>query len=1080
MKRGVLLCLLAVSAAQPAATTLAAPVDFDKDVAPLLAARCLECHNATDKKGKLDLTSSRATMLGGESGAVIVPGDVEKSLLWENVRDDEMPPKKPLTAAEKAMVKAWIAGGAKWGKTDPIDPYAFTTDKRAGSDWWSLRPVVKPAPPDAKHLRNAAWVKTPIDAFVLAKLESKGLSPSKEADPRVLVRRIYFNLIGLPPTPAQVEAFVVAAAKDRDAALSKLIDDLLASPHYGERWARHWLDVARYTESQGYEYDRIRPNAWHYRDYVINALNSDKPYDQFVMEQIAGDVMGGKGRDEGTKGQRDEGTQARRDEGFVNPKSEIRNPKSLPVSAESIIATSLLVCGPWDQAGNSQANQTQRKITREEEMEDLVSVISQTFLGLTANCARCHNHKFDPITQEDYFKLRSVFDGVKHGEREVAPAGELQAHRDKVASINKQISEVQARIAVIEQEARTIAAKQLSEKEEPGVKQAPPKPAGPAPLARWTFDTNANDAVGSLHGELVGDAKIANGRLIVSGKASYLRTSPLLKDVKEKTLEAWVALPTLEQGGGGVITLEDGRGGVFDSIVFAERQAKKWMAGSTGFLRTKDHSGAAETAGPDELVHMAIAYRGDNSIAVYRNGKPYFDAYTPPSPLQTYKAGDARVLIGLRHTGAGNGFLTAQVESASLHDRALSEAEIAAVFAAGPQSKGYITEAQMIAAMTDAQRRQRDDLAKEITSLRSRINMAPQFGKSYVGLREQPPVARRLLRGDVTKPAEVVAPGALSAIRVPSPEFNLKPDAPEAERRIKLAQWIADARHPLTARVMVNRVWHYHFGRGIVETPNDFGFNGARPTHPELLDWLAATFVEDGWSIKKLHKRILMSAVYRQGQGEGTEGRRDEGTKGLNPTPDTRHPKPDPSAIDADNTLLWRFTPQRLEGEIVRDAMLAVSGQLNPQLGGQSFRPFDVSNHGSDFYHLKDKIGPEFNRRSIYRMNVGSGKSPMLDALDCPDPAIKTPARRVTTTPLAALALMNNSFVQRQAKFFAQRVTEEAGGDDGKAVALAWQYAFGRSPDADEQKQALALAKEHGWETLCWALMNATEFLYVK
>ena len=736
MKRGVLLCLLALAATQPMAITLAADVDFDKQVAPLLAARCLECHNATDKKGKLDLTSAKATMLGGESGAVIVAGDPEKSLLWENVRDDEMPPKKALTAAEKAIVKAWIAGGAKWGSADPIDPYAYTTDKRAGSDWWSLRPVVKPAPPDAKQLKNAAWVKSPIDAFVLAKLENKGLSPSREADSRVLARRIYFDLIGLPPTPGQVEAFVVAAAKDRDAALSKLIDDLLASSHYGERWARHWLDVARYTESQGYEYDRIRPNAWHYRDYVINAFNSDKPYDQFVMEQIAGDVMGVKGSDEGKEARRHEGTEARRDEGFVNPQSAIRNPKSSPSpTSESIIATSLLVCGPWDQAGNSQANQTQRKITREEEMEDLVSVVSQTFLGLTANCARCHNHKFDPITQEDYFKLRSVFDGVKHGEREVAPAGELKAHGEKIAALRKQITEIEARIAAIEQDARAAAKKLIEKKEqEKSTSGAPASPAQagntpvlPAPMARWTFDADANDVVGSLHGELVGDAKVAGGRLVVTGKSSYLRTRPILKDVKEKTLEAWVALPTLDQGGGGVITLEDSRGGVFDSIVFAERQSKKWMAGSTGFQRTKDHSGAAETAGPDELVHMAIAYRGDNSIAVYRNGKPYFDAYTPASPLQTYKAGDARVLFGLRHSTAGNGFLTAQVESASLYDRALTETEIAAIFAAGPRSKGYVTEAQMLAAMTGAQRQQRDELAKQITALRSQINMAPQF-----------------------------------------------------------------------------------------------------------------------------------------------------------------------------------------------------------------------------------------------------------------------------------------------------------------------------------------------------------------
>jgi len=1119
----------------------AAEVDFDRAIAPLLAAHCLECHNPTERKGKFDLTTAAGLGKGGESGEVVVPGKPQESILWEYVRDDEMPPKKPLKAAEKALLKAWIEDGAKWGKTAALDPFAFSTDKRAGGDFWSLRPVRRPAvpPPGGK---NKSWVSNPIDAFVLAKLEAKNLSPAPAADPRVLIRRVYFDLIGLPPTPREIDDFVAAWERERrltplppregqgegrapdqqkqigsddksslkesvDATLpqplprregspeeppayERLIDRLLASPHYGERWARHWLDVARFTESQGFEYDRFRPSAWHYRDYVIRAFNSDKPYDAFIREQIAGDVMGAQGL-----GIRAQGLVKPEDINDPAPTSDLGpGPSSLGPSPESIIATSLLVCGPWDQAGNAQANVTQKMITREEELEDLVSVIGQTFLGLTVNCARCHTHKFDPITHEDYFRIKSVFEGVKHGERVIASPAMTKQRNEEVKSLQRTIAEAEKAVAGIEEAARRKAGEVGAK----GRGDAKPQAAGvavagvPGAVARWTFDADAKDSVGAMHGELVGGAMLRGGRLIVNGDKQFVRTAALRKDIAEKTLEAWVALPTLEQGGGGVITLETSTGVNFDSIVFAERQARKWMAGSAGFRRTKDLQAPAETAKPGELVHMAIVYAGDHSIAVYRNGQRYAEPYTLDA-LRTYKAGDGRVVLGMRHTDGGKPFFNGEIDAAALYDRALSEKEIAALFAAGSGGGVVITEEQMLAAMTAQQREEREAWMKVITATRAQLAALPPLGVAYVGLREQPKPTRRLLRGDVKSPAEEIAPGGLSIIKSPSPDFGLKPDAPEAERRVKLAQWIADARHPLTARVMVNRLWHYHFGRGIVETPNDFGFSGGRPTHPELLDWLAAEFTDgssefgvpsselkgtepgsapasrtrnselgtrnpSAWSLKRMHKLILMSAAYRQSSAFNEQA----------------------AAVDADNTLLWRYAPRRLEGEIVRDAMLAVSGQLNDQLGGPSFKPFTVSNHGSDFYHLKDMIGPDYNRRTIYRAHVNSGKSAMMDALDCPDPSIKTPARRVTTTPLAALALMNNSFVQRQAKHFAERAMKEAGGEEAKAIALVYRMAFGRTATAGELKDAAALTKEHGLTTLCWVLLNATEFLYVN
>ena len=584
---------------------------------------------------------------------------------------------------------------------------------------WAFQPLKTPAVPHGGKESN------PIDSFINAALAEKGLSMSPAADRATLIRRLSFDLIGLPPTPQEIDDFVRNKSPRAD---EELVERLLASPRYGERWGRHWLDVARYTESQGFEYDRLRYNAWHYRDYVIKSFNEDKPYNRFMMEQIAGDVLE-------------------------------------PVTRDGMVAVSLLVCGPWDQAGSSQANLTQRATTREEELEDLVSVVGQSFLGLTVNCARCHAHKFDPISHEEYYRVKSVFEGVKHGERSLATPDETKGH----------------------------------------------------------------------------------------------------------------------------------------------------------------------------------------------------------DPIK-------------------------------------------------PESV------------------------------------------SYIGTRVQPEPTRRLKRGNVAAPQEIVSPGGLSAIVGLSADFGLAPDAPEAQRRIKFAEWLADRRNPLPARVMVNRVWQYHFGRGLVATPSDFGANGARPTHPELLDWLASQFVANGWSIKTLHRVIVTSAAYRQ-QSTFNE-------KGV--------------SIDVDDQLLWRFPPQRLDAEQLRDAMLAASGEINLQLGGPSFRPFKIANFNSDFYEIIDPIGAEFNRRTVYRMNVNSGKEPLLDVFDCPDPSVKTPRRGVTTTPLQALALMNNSFVQRQAQKLADRVTRESKGDSARAIKAAYRYALGRSPQRDELKVAEAAVRDRGLFGVCWALLNSTEFLYVQ
>jgi len=600
----------------------------------------------------------------------------------------------------------------------------------AATNYWAFKPPVRPPIPSVKH---KDWPRTPIDYFILASLEEKGLPPAPMANKTTLLRRVTFDLHGLPPTPAELDAFVADKSPN---AFARAVDRLLASPHYGERWGRHWLDVARFAESHGFEYDKIRENAWRYRDYVVQSFNEDKPYFQFVKEQIAGDAL-------------------------------------LPASREGIVATGFLVAAPYDEAGNTSASALLKARIREEELEEMIGAVSQTFLGLTVNCARCHDHKFDPIPQRDYYRLKAALDGVRHGERSLALAAEATA-----------------------------------------------------------------------------------------------RSSPA----------------------------------------------------------------AAETP------------------------------------------------------------------------------------------------------------------------------------KAYAANSRQPGPTFVLARGDVEKKLEPVTAAGLSAFSTLTADFGLNADAPEQERRVKLADWIANAANPLTARVMVNRVWHYHFGRGIVGTPNDFGVNGERPSHPELLDYLASEFVAQGGSIKKLHRLILLSSTYQQ-SGDTTAK--------------ARH-QPSPAELDADNQLLWHFPLRRLEAEAIRDAVLSVSGQINLQTGGASYRPFTVFVSNSHFYNLTDPVGPEFNRRTIYRMTVHSGRDPLLDSLDCPDPSTKTPVRSFTTTPIQALGLMNDGFIQREAKAFAERLARDAGQSTKAQIQRAWRLSLSRPPRKDETTRAAALAQEHGMESVCLVLLNSSEFLYVR
>jgi hypothetical protein len=857
-------------------------------------------------------------------------------------------------------------------------------------DPWALKPVTRPDVPKL-DAAGTKWAKTPVDHFIWAKLAERKLTPNGPADPRALLRRVYFDLTGLPPTPEQIEAF---ANSPTDAAYAKIVDELLASPHYGERWARHWLDVVRYGESDGFERNAPRPTAWHYRDWVIRALNADLPYDQFAQLQLAGDVTDPDG--------------------------------------DGVKATGFLVAGIHNTVLG--ANAVARATARQDELEDVIAAVGQTFLGLTVQCARCHDHKFDPVTTADYYRLTAALGGVTHGERTRVPAirAKLTAEREAVVKA----------VAALESQARARV--------KPGGKVV----AVP-PLARWSFDADADDSVGTLHGKLNGGATVANGRLVLDGKGAFAQTAPLAADLSEKTLEAWVLLPDLSTRGGGVVTVEVNSGAKFDAIVFGERQAKRWMAGSENFVRTKDVD-AKDEAVSDRPVHVAVVYSAGGGVTLYRDGERVGDGYTPAgSGLQTYKATDARVLFGLRHTGGANGFLRGEIDEARLYDRALSAAEVKASAAAGPDAGGVSAEA-MLAAMTAAEKAEREKLLAERKALDAKLAAAvPE--KVFAVLPAPVPATHILHRGSVEKPKKEVQAGGVEC--VPGEYgFGLTAKATDGERRKKLAEWVARADNPLFARVMVNRLWHHHFGVGIVDTPSDFGANGGKPSHPELLDWLASELVGQKFKLKPMHRLIVTSAAYRQSSAKSA----------------------DAAKLDADNRLLWRKSPTRLDAEAVRDAILDVSGQLDRAVGGAPFHDVKTyENNGTTYYQPLDDPGPTAARRTVYRFSPRGERNAVLETFDCPDPSAQTPRRQTTTTPLQALALWNDAFVLRAADKFAERVTADCQRGEDK-VTRAYRLAIGRDPTADEARPAAALVEKHGLKALGRVLFNCSEFVVIE
>jgi len=723
---GVFGMLAAGSASAPAAVPTTAQLEFfEQRIRPILVSDCYECHGAEKQRGGLRVDFRDGLRQGGDSGPAIVPGSARDSLLIQSIahthQDSKMPKDRPkLAGAVIADFERWVNEGAADPRDEPPAEFAgesvgWESVFNARREWWSFQPVRPHAVPSVK---NAAWSDHPVDRFLLAAMEQRGLAPAAPADRRTLLRRVTFALTGLPPTPAEMQAFLADESSD---AFAHVVDRLLESPRFGERWARHWMDLVRFAETHGSEADPEIAHAWRYRDYLIRAFNADVPWDQLIREHVAGDL-------------------------FSHPRlnyEEGINESLLGLAHLRLVEHGFQPVDTLDEQVKTVDNQ--------------IDVISKAFQGLTTSCARCHDHKFDPISQKDYFALYGILASSRPAQLTVDLPEKLRVHRGELERLKGAIKteladawtraageltevlrqlapantnrltipgdELAARIAGLEAEFTSLEragrAAVLRQRgvESDGTAVAPP-------VAAWTFEGDARDLVGNLHGELHGDAVIRDGRLVLDGQGDFVQTPPLVKELRAKTLEVWAAPANLEQRGGGVLTVETKDGGVFDSLVFAEGEPRKWMAGSEGFRRTRSFEGPDESGGPDELVHLALVYHPDHRVELFRNGTPYGTAYSTGEErggLRTYEAGTARVLLGRRHTGGGNPFFTGAVGEARLYDRALTTDEVAVSHRAGP---GLVTREQIELALTPEQRHTRQQLRASLAALKAELDEA--------------------------------------------------------------------------------------------------------------------------------------------------------------------------------------------------------------------------------------------------------------------------------------------------------------------------------------------------------------------
>ncbi len=881
--------------------------NFESDILPIFEDNCLDCHGPDkDRSGfRVDL---RAVMLkGGDTGLpTIVPGDWEASYLMEVVThlDEEMamPPKgDKLSDAQIELLKQWVNQGAIWpGQMDAVI--------EDGTDHWSFHPVVRAEVPEGG--------RTPVDAFLEAQLRKASLTPNGPADPHSLIRRVAITLTGLPPTPEQVAAFLAETKKDPEAAYEAVVDELLASPHFGERWAQHWLDAIRWAETNGSEANLYRKNAWIYRDYVVRAFNEDIPYDRFLTEQLAGDQLG------------------------VGE------------------ATGFLVAGPHVPAATVGREPTAIRQARADRVDEVMQTIGASMLGVTVSCARCHNHKFDPISIQDYYALTAVFQGVEFGGR----------YPEFSDDHPRQIRAKEIRQEMFKQ--RKILREGFgSWSEDWGGFTEFQFPATKTKVLRIEFATPG----------------VGIDELQVYGTENYAKNLALAKN--------------------GTKLVTD------DSMTKAGNELWKANDGTIGTMAWRANAPKGSKEKPWVEIHLPEAAELQR-FRFSSNREYYFET-------DYLDGGTARKLPGFK--------VLAQNGDGSWKELGNTG-----------WAKMKIEENPKLKQASDRLHELIDQLGEE----------GPQV--SFVGsFTENPPVTHVLHRGSPENPRDEAVPAGFAIM---DGDLGLDSSTADWERRLRFAEWLTRADHPLTSRVMVNRIWHHLFGAGIVPTATDFGHAGAEPSHPELLDWLASKLVERKWSMKAIIKMLVMTDAFQRSSAPTEAGM----TK------------------DAGAFLLWRFPPRRMEAEVIRDGVLLASGKLDERIGGRSFRIHNVKKTYAQ-WEVVDNHGPETWRRMLYQERMRRVDDQIFTAFDFPDCGQVRAKRPVSTTPLQALNLMNSNFVVEQSTFIAERAKQEAGAEKPAQVRRAFELLLTRKPSEDELNACLDI----DLALVCRSLINSNEFAFL-
>lgn len=857
-------------------------------------------------------------------------------------------------------------------------------------DWWSLKPIVNPVLPSGHK-----WGRNEVDRFVLEKLLEKGLSPSPESDARTLIRRLTYDLIGLPPSPDEIRSFVQDSRTNAEGAYARLVERLLKSPHHGEQWARYWLDAVRYGESHGYDKDKARFHAWPYRDYVIRSFNEDKPYTRFVQEQVAGDVI-------------------------------------WPGNPDGVMALGFVAAGPWDFIAHFEVGEGKLdgRIAKHMDRDDMVSAVFNTFMSTTVQCAQCHDHKFDPVSMSDYYRLHTIFAAVDRADRlyDLDPAsekkrlelenaiGRLEAQRNKfVKKINEAggdlLSELRAQISDLEKSAGS----KLKTVPEHG-----------------------------YHSQIAKDPQTVKWVQLELPKAADIRRIVLIGSHDNfNDIGAGFGFPLRFR-----VDLSNDR---------SFRTGVKTVGDYTG----KDFINPGVVPVPITTKGTSARFIRVTATKLVERKNDYIFAL---AEMKVLDATGRNVALDAKVTAKDSIESGRRWGKANLIDRKYTIASDPVGTQSLAALKGEL-RTLMVQLQTPDTRAKRERIAKQLAARKKQLNALPKgklvyaiathfktFGK-VTPSNGKPRDIHLLNRGDLRSPGDLMKPGAPVLWNTTDAEFALSSPADEGARRRALAEYLTAPDNPLTWRSIVNRIWLHHMGRGIVDSPNDFGRMGMKPTHPELLDWLAHRFRERQ-SIKDLHRLIVMSSTYRQSSAFST----------------------DMAAIDDSNQYYSRMHRRKLRAEELRDAVLSVAGKLNPKVGGPSYQDFKfMDDHTPKYqYHLHDENDSESHRRSIYRFIARSQPHPFMTALDCADPSQMVPKRDETTTALQALALMNNPFMTAMSEHLAKRV-EDANSPITKAIWLA----VGRAPTKMELTSLNEYLAKHGLANACRLIFNLNEFAYL-